>query len=396
MKPSVVLALLVWALAAPSPRAAETNAFFPLMAWNWAPSDPAALQKMRECGLTVAGFVAPKHLDLCHQAGLKAIVSDPRVSDYDWMNVDPGAARKNVASLVAEVGSHPAVFGYYLRDEPSARLFPGLAQVSQIVRELAPGKWPYINLFPNYANEEQLGTKTYEEHLARFIEICQPPILSYDHYALMEDGSLRKGYWENLESMRAASSRNRLPFWNIVLSVAHFNYREASAADFRFQVFTTLAYGGRGLAYFTYFAPQVGNYRMAPIDQFGNPTPAWNHLQNVNLQVQKLAPILLALRSDRVCHFGTVPAGSEGPGPATLVAEISGDFMAGDFTHPDGSRYVMLVNKDLQKSRHCDPRFRQQPKSVRMVSPYTGDLIDFVGEQKWAAPGQGVLLKLEN
>lgn len=373
----------------------NTNAFFPLMAWNWAPSDAATLRKMRECGLTVAGFVSPKALDLCHAAGLQAIVSDPRVSGYDWLNVDPAAARKNVTSLVAEIGGHPAVYGFYLRDEPSATLFPGLATVSALIRELAPGKWPYINLFPNYASPQQLGSATYAEHLEQFIESCKPTELSYDHYALMDDGSLRHGYWQNLEAMRTAAKKARIPFWNIVLTVAHFNYREPTAADLRFQVYSTLAYGGRGLAYFTYFAPQVGNYRMAPIDQFGNPTPTWYFMQNVNLQVHQLAPTLRHLSSDDVYHFGNPPEGCHGPGEQSLLKPGNpGEFMAGDFTHTDGSRYVMLVNKDFTKSRYCAPQFRVAPKRLQMISPYAGQLIDFSGEQQWLAPGQGVLLKL--
>ena len=381
--------------AIPAARNGGVSEMFPLMAWNWAPSDAATFQKMRECGLTVAGFVSPKDLDLCHAAGLQAIVADPRVSNYDWTNVDEAAARKNVAALVSEVGDHPAVFGYYLRDEPSAALFPGLATVAGLVRELAPGKWPYINLFPNYANAQQLGTPTYEEHLERFVSTCKPTLLSYDHYALMDDGSLRDGYWRNLEQMRAAAEKHGLSFWNIVLTAAHFNYREATASDLRFQVYTTLVYGGRGLAYFTYFAPKVGNYRMAPIDQFGNPTATWQHMQNVNLQVGKLAPTLLLLRSDAVYHFGAVPDGSRGPGENALLTDApGGEFVAGDFTHRDGSRYVMVVNKDFAKSRPCSPRYRNAPKRVQMVSPYTGQLTEFAGEQQWLAAGQGVLLKL--
>src|SRR2546425_9674231 len=122
----------------------DTN-FFPIMAGNWAPNAPAVLDEMRQCGLTVAGFAAPSALDACRAAGLKAIVSDPRTADYDWAAVNEAKARTNVASLVAEVGRHPALFGYYLRDEPPANWFPGLEKVAAIVRELAPGKWPYIN-----------------------------------------------------------------------------------------------------------------------------------------------------------------------------------------------------------------------------------------------------------
>src|SRR5438552_18546612 len=128
------------------------------MAWNGPPNDPAVLKRMRACGLTVAGFVPPAGLDNCHAAGLKAIVSDDRVSGYDWKKVDPAVARVRVTEVVKQVRDHPAVYGYYLRDEPPADLFPGLATVAGLVKELHPGAWPYINLFPNYADPGQLGT----------------------------------------------------------------------------------------------------------------------------------------------------------------------------------------------------------------------------------------------
>lgn len=387
--------LCLWLAAPLSLMAAATNQFFPLMAWNWIPSDPSAFAQLRECGLTVAGFVSPQDLDRCQAAGLKAIVSDPRASRYDWANVDETEARRNLASLVAETGSHPAVYGYYLIDEPNARLFPGLAKVAAIVHELAPDKWAYINLFPNYASASQLGSQDYAEHLETFVSTVRPRQLSYDHYALMEDQSLRKGYWSNLESMRETARKHRLPFWNIVLTVAHFNYREPTAADLRFQVYSTLAYGGRGLAYFTYFAPKVGNYRAAPVDQFGHLTPTWHHLRNVNLQVAQLAPTLLSLHSDHVYHFGEVPEGCRPPDERSLVRQAAPDFMVGEFTHDDGRRYVMVVNRNLTTSRHCQLEFRPVAKSIRMVSPYTGELTPFSGEHLWLAPGQGVLLQVD-
>ena len=388
------LLITTWCgFAAPAPT--DTN-FFPIMAWNWAPKDPAVLQKMREGGLTLAGFVAPDALDACQAAGLRAIVSDARSSGYDWGNVDQDKARKNVASLVGEVGWHPALYGYYLRDEPGAGIFPGLATVAGLIRELSPGKWPYINLFPDYANSEQLGTTNYADYLERFIATCHPSIVSYDNYSLMDDGSVRGSYWSNLEAVRAACKKHGIEFWNIVLSVAHFSYRELNAADFRFQVYTTLAYGGRGISYFTYVTPSTGNYRMGPLDQFGNQTPTWYFMQHVNLQIQKLAPTLLQLTSDGVYHFGQVPSGANGTPTNSLVTSAGGDtFLVGDFTHKDGSRYVMIVNKDLAKSHTCSPKFRSAPSRVQHVSPYSGAMGPFEGEDIWLAPGAGALLRVE-
>jgi hypothetical protein len=55
----------------------------------------------------------------------------------------------------------------------------------------------------------------------------------------------------------------------------------------------------------------------------------------------------------------------------------------------------MMVNKNVTKSRVCAPQWRTAPKSVQKVSPYTGGLVGFEGEQVWTAPGAGVLLKVQ-
>src|SRR5690242_14259544 len=197
-------------------RASETN-FFPIMPWNSPPNDPAVLKKIHECGFTLAGFVAPSALDACAAAGLKAIVSDARASQYDWAAVDEAKARSNISNLVAQVGNHPAIFGYYLRDEPTAGWFTNLEKVASAIRELVPGKWSYINLFPDYADNSQLGTSSYADYLEQFINTCHPRIISYDNYSLMDDGSLRASYWSNLEAVRDACKRHKIEFWNIVL-----------------------------------------------------------------------------------------------------------------------------------------------------------------------------------
>jgi hypothetical protein len=376
---------------------AQVNAtnFFPIMAWNSPPADVNVLQKMADCGLNVAGFVPPTALDLCHSVGLMAIVSDTRCAGYDWTHVDERIARSNITSLVAQVGKHPALYGFYLRDEPNPSFFNGLGRVAALLREAAPGKWPYINLFPNYADNNQLEGLSYPQYVQMFIQTCRPTFISYDHYALMDDGSLRNGYWQNLEEVHAASRSSGIPFCSILLSVGHFNYREPSATDLRFEVYSALAYGARGIAYFTYFASTTGNYRGAPVDQFGNTTPTWSYMQNVNLQVQKLAPTLLQLTCNDTHHFTNIPEGCHGPGANSLVTRCDGgDFVCGEFTHHDRSRYVLLTNKDLTKSAACVPHFIRPPRHVQKVSPYSGALEEFSGENVWVQPGQGVLLKL--
>jgi hypothetical protein len=276
---------------------------FPILSWGLQPWHPMAaagtsrstlelLREMKACGINLAGFARPEELDLVHEAGLQAFVYDPRASDYDFRKVEEARVRQNIAGLVKEVGSHPAVCCYYVKDEPHAEEFPGLTAVARALAEEAPHQLAYMNLFPNYASQEQLGAETYEDYVEGYVRTVRPKIISYDHYALMEGEPLRRSYFANLETVRRIAAREGIPFWNIVLSNAHFTYREPDPAGFRFQTFTTLAYGGRGISWFTYLTPEVGNYRLAPLDPFGNRTPTWSYLQSANLQTQVLAPTL--------------------------------------------------------------------------------------------------------
>lgn len=77
-----------------------------------------------------------------------------------------------------------AFSGYNLRDEPPAHWFARLNKVASVIRELAPDKWPYINLFPDYAENWQLGTTNYAGYLEQFMATCKPRIISYDRFAL--------------------------------------------------------------------------------------------------------------------------------------------------------------------------------------------------------------------
>jgi hypothetical protein len=366
------------------------------MGWNWLPDDPRQLQRMREAGFTIAGFARPEQLDACHEAGLQAIVFDPRCHGYDWLNVDPDQARANAESLVAQVKDHPAVYGYHLRDEPSAQWYPGLTTVADAFRELDPDRWPYINLFPNYATNAQLGAASYEEYLEEFVRICRPRFLSYDNYFFMRPGEEeRRLFWLNLEQMRACSLRHNIPFWNIVLSLGAINYREPSAADIRLQAFASLAYGAVGLSWFMYFAAEVGNFRMAPVDQFGVETATWYPVQNVNRQLQQWAPIYSQLRSTDVYHLGSVPDGSRGPEDSSaLLDDGKLNLLVGEFAHVDGSRYLIVVNKDMSADTYCELPFRHTPQRVEFVSPWRGTLQEFTGEHLFLAPGQAHLIKL--
>ena len=370
---------------------------FPILPWSWTEGDKNTFDDIRECGFNLAGFVKPNALETIRKAGLKGIVSDKNTHVTDEAaQLDEKEIVRRVKTLVKLAGKRKSVFGYYLRDEPGAGVYPGLAKWANAYRKADPESLHYINLFPNYASAQQMQAPTYEQYLESYVQTVRPRFISYDHYALMDDGSLRTGYFENLEAVRATALRHRIPFWNIVLSNAHFNYAEPSAGGLRFQLYTTLAYGGRGISYFTYITPSSGNYRLAPIDQFGNRTPTWHMLRNVNLQLHRLGPVYLKLQSINVFHHPDIPGGCSDIKTSRWLKDTiqGGNLVIGEFEGTDGQPFAMVVNKDLQRSTNFEVHFRK-PGRIHMVNAYSGQIEIWQGENNWLAPGQGMLLCLE-
>lgn len=389
----ITLLASTFALAADVPRLAPED--FPILPWGGTPGDRAVLEEIRACGFNLAGFVAPDDVPAVAEAGLKCIVSDRSLHISEATSeLSAEEVEQRVRAIAERFRDNPAVLGYYLRDEPSAVMFDVLGRFTRSLRQHAPRQLAYVNLFPIYATPQQLGTPDYATYIETFVDKVAPPFISYDNYSLFDDGSVRDAFYENLEIVRAAALRHELPFWNIVLGNAHFHYAEPSDATLNFQTYATLAYGGRGLSFFTYFAPRIGNYRLAPIDQFGHKTPTWDMLRRVLLQVHRIGPTYLQLQSVNVVHHPTVPPrGRPLAESRHLAALAGGNFLVGKFVGPEDQPYVMVVNKDLKRSAVIDVKFKE-PGQVEMVNPYTGQIVPLRGEDHWLAPGAGRLLRL--
>ncbi|MGO8737106.1 MAG: hypothetical protein ACLQVM_30445 [Terriglobia bacterium] len=376
---------------------------FVIMAWGTSPTDPEQLRGMKEAGLNVSGFCRPEELDRVKAAGLTCFVTDPRVNDYDWEKMPADAElRQRVTAATLGIKDHPAALGMFLRDEPSAAMMPGLGRVAALVKEALPNRLPYVNLFPTYANGQQLATADYETYVRRFLRDFHPAFLSWDNYSLI-NGEMLDRFYTNMEIIRRLALEAGIPFWNCILGNTTFFLMEPSDATLHLQVYSTLAYGGRGIQYFTYVTPDVGNYRLGALDPFGNRTPTWGMLRRVNLEIQALTPWLDRLTSTGVYQSDPVPEGSQPMSGSRWVEQVlvttadkpvAARYLLGEFKGEDGSPYLMLVNRDLSHSISFSIKLKQPQMHIKRISPYTSQEEDFGGEMDWLAPGAGVLLKL--
>jgi hypothetical protein len=181
---------------------------------------------------------------------------------------------------------------------------------------------------------------------------------------------------------------------------------EPSDATFNLQVYSTMAYGGRGIQYFTYFAPEIGNYRLAAIDQFGNRTQTWDMLRRVNNQIYMLAPTLIGLHSTGVYHYPDVPQQGQPLTSSRLIRSVEmtqryvhppvgGRFLIGEFEDSGHRPYFLIVNKDLQNSFQFRLALKKEGAKLIRISPYSGQERPFGREMDWLAPGAGILFRVE-
>lgn len=328
---------------------------------------------------------AEEQLKLCEKHGLKVLV---QIGGQPLDKLPDG----------------PACWGYSVLDEPNASQFPGLRQTVDALRLARPGKLAYINLFPNYASPAQLGTKDYDEHVARFMSEVRPDVLSMDHYPIFKpDADGRDNYCRNLEVMRRDSLAGGIPFWNFFNTMPYGPHTDPTEAQLRWQIFTSLAYGAKGVMYFCYWTPRGEEFPKggAILTAEGRRTRHYEEAKRINGGLKNFGPTLMKLTSTsvhRVKPNNATPGALKGS-PVRFISD--GDYLIGSFRHADGRRGVLLNNYAFAYSAWPTVAFDVEAAKVSEVNPKTGqvgpvvdDSPDLPGLQLSLDAGEGRLFLL--
>jgi hypothetical protein len=350
---------------------------------------PAVAKQMADGGFNVV-WCGEKDLDLLREHGLRGMLHDGLLAPA---SLDNPEQRQKLDALIDRVRSHPAMYSYFITDEPAAPAFPALGKLVAHLRQRDPAHMAYINLFPTYATNEQLGTKgdvaaAYREYLRQFLDTVKPDLLSYDHYQFYKSGDTKQ-YFLNLDLARKASQDAGIPFLNIIQAAAwQPAVRVPDAGETRYLVYTTAAYGAQGISYYVYTASgHEGGVAAAD----GTPTPIYATLKTLNPEFVAVATELQPLRSLAVYHTtmteaGCVPLpagapfrpdpaeGKSGNGRGLLLGYFGPPASSSDH-HDTKPTHVVVVNLD----------YKAEARST-IVGP--GDMEEFdAATGKWSRAG---------
>ena len=280
------------------------------------PITAAVAKQMQAAGFNLI-WCKEAELDTARQHRLRAMLHDDLLQPQ---TLNDPARLAQLDALIGRVKHHPALYAYYIVDEPSAALFPAYGKLMAHLHDQDPAHMAYLNLFPTYANNDQLGVKgetipAYKEYVRQFIATVKPELLSYDHYHFATTGD-NDQYFLNLGLIRQAALDAGIPFLNIVQACTwDAGMRAPNGNEMRWLNYTSLAYGAQGLSYFVYFVDsfyqtfkEKAGLMMRPD---GTTTAQYEAAMELNPQFVAVAAELQPLRSLGAYHVGKVPWGAE-------------------------------------------------------------------------------------
>jgi len=253
--------------------------------------------------------------------------------------------------VARQFARHPAMGGYFLTDEPSAEEFPKLSRLARQIMAIDPdpSKVYCINLFPNYANNQQLGLaphQKYHEHVHKFLSEVPVNVLSYDYYPIHRF-SVNPGWYENMQVMLDAAKMAKLPWWAYLAAVGFTMFPEPSLGSLRLQSYTNLAYGATGIEHWFYWYYQ--GHRASAIDADGRRTATYEYDRKVNAELQARRGVFVGSRVSRVRYAGkTTPAEVkpyEPRGPITSLSAGGKGAIVSELWKDD-YRFLVIVNQD--------------------------------------------------
>ncbi|MBU6400419.1 MAG: hypothetical protein KGS61_08890 [Verrucomicrobia bacterium] len=343
---TVMMTAALWAMAAPGSLSVEAGLAgwqvgTPIVTyWNGPALTDATARQMKAGGFNLV-WCDEKGLGVAHRHRLRVQLTDGLLAPA---SLDNPEKRQALDALITRVRRHPALFDYFITDEPSAGQFAGLGRLIAYLRERDPAHLAYINLFPTYANNQQLGTSgdtvpAYREYLRRFVAEVQPALLSWDHYQFAV-GRDTPDYFLNLAMIRQAAQQAGVPFLNIVQACTWTRVRRVPNPDeLRYLVYTTLAYGAQGISYFVY--QSGGELRGGFADPSGQPTPLYFAVKPLNRDFVAIATQLQRFRSLGVYHAGMLPPGAV-PLPADCPFQFDPPVAPAEFKGSEPARGLLL------------------------------------------------------
>ena len=180
-----------------------------------------------------------------------------------------------------------------------------------------------------------------------------------------------------------------IPFWGIIQSLGFdatniglAKRRSPTEAELLWQVNVGLAYGAKGIIYFTYWTPDSSretrfNPALIGPGPNGLPTERYGYATRVNAYLRVIGGVLKPLVSESVAHARVkrLPRGAAAFKPDGYVRAVSGSpVILSRFRSPSGGteRHLLVVNRSSAKQANTQVTLSDAVTEVSEIDRETG------------------------
>ncbi len=292
-------------------------------------------------------------------------------------------------------------YGFLIRDHPSVTELETIRARVEEVRRERPGKLPFINLAPPSTPLEKLGAPDYETYLETVLDALRPEVLCWDEmpWALPGDEGPER-YERALGRFREIALRRGVPFWTFVQVMAYGTDHVPSEADIRWQVYTALAYGAKGILYFAYATPvnDPKTRGSGLIDPDGRKTDRLETVTAINRELKRMAAMLFRSTSLGAFDLADADQSRALTENAPVTSGTPAPVTAGVLRDAEGTLVLLLVNRERAGATMTDLTFavpaRELDRKAGKVIPLKDDDAAREGVQVRIAPGDARLVVL--
>jgi hypothetical protein len=335
-----------------------------------APSVAAArmyLEKAKQYGLKAILLINAQYLPV-QQEAQKLSAQDPQKAE--------AVVEKQLRPFVEAIKDQPALLAYRMNDEPFVEEIGGYRALHQALAKLDP-QHPGISLMCR--DGWTGGNRRGPDNMKKIVDGVGEDVLYNDLYPIRNPPEESLKFLDRFaqcldDDQRQAGGR---PLW-IMGQSYHYRQelRDPTPAEIRVQAYLSIAHGATGMMYYQYngSAPSL-------FDADGNPNACHAELGKVLGELHQLAPLLLTLQRVKV------------------DVDVPPDIDLQGFIAKDGRRYLIVVNKNVEKERTLDVRL-PGAEVGKILDVRSGQTIAFekkvdrIESKLTIAPGDGRVLKL--
>ena len=370
-----------------------------------------------------------KNLKYGEKYGVSVAVLDGAITA---MGAEEEISMEELTNRLANFIKFPSFAGVYLIDEPSTSYFHPVdkeqkSRYLEYYAKLGPilnrkiGMFTYANAFPSSLGDKEF--ERYEQYIREFCSTLQPNYLMFDRYPFdaSQEGHINR-YFYDMAVVRMVAADNGIPFWTFIQAGSQWNdskqhfdsvtpyYPDEGQFDWNINV--SLAFGAKGINYFTLIQPDYFAYaestpfdfqRNGLIGAWGNKNQWFYYAKDMAGHIGAIDEVLMNSVSK-----GVLACGKQAETDLKLTKDynvlLSGtswrelknvdrDALVGCFNY-QGRTVLYVVNYSFEKGQKLDLAF-QDKYQVTVIQKAETKRFQGDGMTLDMAPGEGVLLMFE-